>query len=179
MDFLVGGLAAMGATFFSNPLDVLKTRIQLQGELKPRGQHEIHYRHGMHAAYVVVKNEGILALQKGLGPSLLMHGVRNSVKLGSYQWFTNQGYVYDSEKKTVFYKSFLASAFGGAAGAFIGNPLYQVTTQLQSHAAQRIAVGHQHRHRGLIQAFITIYSKHGVLKLLKKFRKIFVLKLCF
>ncbi|XP_044272023.1 solute carrier family 25 member 35-like [Tribolium madens] len=162
MDFLIGGLAAMGATFFSNPLDVLKTRIQLQGELKPRGQHEIHYRHALHTAYVVIRKEGIFALQKGLGAALFMHGVRNSIKLGSYQWFANQGYIYDSENKTIFYKSLLASAFGGTAGAFFGSPLYQITTQLQSHAAKGIAVGHQHKHSGLLQAFKAIYSKHGV-----------------
>lgn len=35
MDFLVGGAAGVGAGFFSNPFDVVKTRMQLQGELNP------------------------------------------------------------------------------------------------------------------------------------------------
>lgn len=30
MDFLLGGIAAMGAGIFSNPFDVIKTRMQLQ-----------------------------------------------------------------------------------------------------------------------------------------------------
>ncbi|EFA12302.2 RNA-directed DNA polymerase from mobile element jockey-like Protein [Tribolium castaneum] len=60
----------MKATFVSNPLDVFKTRIQLQGELKLRGQHEIHYKHALHAAYVIIKQERIFALQKGLGTVL-------------------------------------------------------------------------------------------------------------
>ncbi|XP_068899055.1 solute carrier family 25 member 35-like [Tenebrio molitor] len=162
MDFLIGGLAAMGATVFSNPLDVLKTRLQLQGELKPRGQHAVYYKHALHAAYVIVKNEGILAMQKGLGPALLMHGVRNSIKLGSYQWLTTNGYVCDSEDRTIFYRSLLASGFGGAAGAFCGSPLFQITTQMQSQAADKIAVGHQHGHSGLVQAFQTIYFRYGM-----------------
>ncbi|XP_008190373.1 solute carrier family 25 member 35 isoform X2 [Tribolium castaneum] len=99
---------------------------------------------------------------KGLGAALLMHGVRNSIKLGSYQWFTNQGYICDSDNRTIFHKSLLASAFGGAAGAFVGSPLYQITTQLQSNAGEGIAVGHQHKHSGLVQAFKAIYSRHGM-----------------
>lgn len=44
MEFLIGGIAACGAGFFTNPLEVVKTRMQLQGELQARGQHAIHYR---------------------------------------------------------------------------------------------------------------------------------------
>ncbi|RZC42729.1 solute carrier family 25 member 35 [Asbolus verrucosus] len=162
MDFLIGGLAAMGASLFSNPFDVLKTRMQLQGELKARGQHAVHYKNTLHAAYVIAKNEGIRGLQKGLGAALLMHSIRNSVRLGSYQWLTNNGFVCDSKGQTIFYKSILASSFSGAAGAFCGSPLFLIKTQLQSQAAKTIAVGHQHGHSGVVQAFKTIYLNHGI-----------------
>ncbi|CAH1984866.1 unnamed protein product [Acanthoscelides obtectus] len=82
MDFAVGGAAAMGASIFSNPFDVLKTRMQLQGELKARGHHPVHYRNVVHAAWVIAREEGLGGLQKGLGPAMIMHGVRNSARLG-------------------------------------------------------------------------------------------------
>ena len=162
MDFIIGGLAAMGASVFSNPFDVLKTRMQLQGELKARGHHAIHYKNTFHAAYVVAKNEGIRGLQKGLGTALIMHSVRNSVRLGTYQSLSNHGFICDSEGKTILYKSLLASSFSGAAGAFFGSPFFLIKTQLQSQAAEAIAVGHQHGHSGLTAALRTIYVKHGV-----------------
>ena len=162
MDFVVGGAAAAGASFFSNPLDVLKTRMQLQGELKARGQHAVHYRNVFHAAAVVVKHDGVLGLQKGLGAAVVMHCVRNSVRLGSYQWLNSRGYLTDAEGRTVFVRGLFASALCGAAGAFFGSPLFLIKTQLQSQAASKIAVGHQHGRTGTLRAIREIYSAQGV-----------------
>jgi hypothetical protein len=38
IEFGLAGIAACGAGLFTNP-DVVKTRMQLQGELKPRGMY--------------------------------------------------------------------------------------------------------------------------------------------
>ncbi|CAG0884672.1 unnamed protein product [Cyprideis torosa] len=67
-EFVLGGIAAAGACLFTNPIDVMKTRIQLQGELT-RGQKK-HYRNMFHGFYVLVKEEGFLAMQKGLVPAM-------------------------------------------------------------------------------------------------------------
>lgn len=165
MDFVIGGLAASGACVFSNPFDVLKTRMQLQGELRAKGEHSVHYRNVFHAAYVVVKNEGLRGVQKGLGVAMVLHGLRNCVRLGLYQTMEKKGFLTNSEGKTVFYKSAVASAFAGATGAFFGSPLFLIKTQLQSQAAKQIAVGHQHGHSGALEAVRTIYLQHGILGL--------------
>lgn len=70
MDFIIGGVAAVGAGLFTNPLEVAKTRMQLQGELLARGKYAMHYKNAPHALYIIAKNEGILAVQKGLVPGL-------------------------------------------------------------------------------------------------------------
>lgn len=80
MDCLIGGLAGVGAGFFSNPFDVIRTRMQLQGELKARGKHIIHYRNVVHATYTIVKADGITSLQKGLVPALWFQLVVNGTR---------------------------------------------------------------------------------------------------
>nr|CAH7725089.1 unnamed protein product [Callosobruchus chinensis] len=165
MDFAVGGAAAMGASIFSNPFDVLKTRMQLQGELRARGHHPVHYRNVVHAAWVIAREEGLSGLQKGLGPAMIMHGIRNSARLGIYQLLHKSGHLTDEEGKTVLHRSAIASAVSGAAGAFLGSPLFLVKTQLQSQAAESLAVGTQHGHKGAIDALMSIYRKFGIVGL--------------
>lgn len=80
MDFVVGGMAGVGAGFFSNPFDVVKTRMQLQGELRAKGQHAVHYKNIPHAMYTIVKHDGVIALQKGLVPALWFQLVVNGVR---------------------------------------------------------------------------------------------------
>lgn len=65
-DLLMGGVSAMFASLFTNPIEVVKVRLQLQGELKARGEHAIFYKNVPHGIYVVGKNEGLRALQSGL-----------------------------------------------------------------------------------------------------------------
>ena len=71
MDFLMSGLAACGACLFTNPLEVVKTRMQLQGELRAPGTYQRHYRNVFHAFITIGKVDGLAALQKGLAPALL------------------------------------------------------------------------------------------------------------
>lgn len=66
----MGGVSAMFATLFTNPIEVVKTRLQLQGELKAKGQHAVFYKNVPHAIFVVARTEGLAALQNGL-PAML------------------------------------------------------------------------------------------------------------
>ncbi|EGD73106.1 hypothetical protein PTSG_04820 [Salpingoeca rosetta] len=56
-----GAVATMGACIFSNPLEVIKTRMQLQGEMKSYGTYTKSYRNVFHAGYLIFKNEGAVS----------------------------------------------------------------------------------------------------------------------
>jgi solute carrier family 25, member 34/35 len=66
--FVCGGLAACGAVTVTNPMEVAKTRMQLQGELS-RGGPKVY-----HNSFDVLRKawrfEGIGGIQRGLGSAV-------------------------------------------------------------------------------------------------------------
>lgn len=53
----------------SNPAEVAKTRLQLQGELAKNGGERV-YKHAADVFSKTWKNEGIRGMQRGLGPAV-------------------------------------------------------------------------------------------------------------
>nr|XP_005999879.1 PREDICTED: solute carrier family 25 member 35 [Latimeria chalumnae] len=156
MEFLLSGAAACGACVFTNPLEVVKTRMQLQGELKAPGSYQVYYRNVFHAFYTIGKVDGLSSLQKGLVPGLLYQFFMNGVRLGSYAVMETAGYTRARGKVSPL-RSTAAGALAGVLGAVISSPIYLSTST--------IAVGHQYRHQGTMHAFLTIYKEHGFLGL--------------
>ncbi|XP_045490980.1 solute carrier family 25 member 35-like isoform X2 [Colias croceus] len=165
MDFIIGGLAGVGAGFFSNPFDVIKTRMQLQGELRAKGHHAVYYKNIPHAMYTIVKHDGVIALQRGLAPALWFQLVVNGVRLGIYQQADNYGILRDEKHNTKFTNSFIVGCISGMCGGLVGSPLQLVKTQLMSYSSKKIAVGTQHGHPGMMHALTQIYMKNGLLGL--------------
>ncbi|KAM4613044.1 solute carrier family 25 member 34 [Polymixia lowei] len=159
LDFALGALACCGACLFTNPLEVVKTRLQLQGELRARGSYQRHYRGILQALWVVGRTDGLRGLQKGLSVGLMYQGLMNGVRLGSYSYCEAFGLT------KVHGGSLLSGAGAGALGAFIASPAYLVKTHLQAQSVETIAVGHQHNHQGVSSAFASIYRREGVIGL--------------
>ncbi|XP_006062971.1 solute carrier family 25 member 35 isoform X2 [Bubalus kerabau] len=147
MDFLMSGLAACGACLFTNPLEVVKTRMQLQGELRAPGTYQRHYRNVFHAFITIGKVDGLAALQKGLAPALLYQFLMNGIRLGTYGLAEAGGYLHTAEGTLNPVRSAAAGALAGVMGAYLGSPIYMVKTHLQAQAATEIAVGHQYNHQ--------------------------------
>lgn len=80
MDFIIGGIAGAGASALTTPMDVVKTRLQLQGELQSPTETKKKYRGTFHAMYVILMKDGLKGLQKGLAPAIIIGFVVNSVR---------------------------------------------------------------------------------------------------
>ncbi|KAJ2725465.1 Mitochondrial oxaloacetate carrier protein [Coemansia sp. Benny D115] len=166
--WFAGSLASCGAVTFTNPFEVVKTRLQLQGELAratpgmPRAYHNV-----AQAFWVIGKNEGLRGLQKGLGPGYMYQIMLNGTRLGFYE-----------PVKTVLYSVFRGSSPSGAgkqsiplnvaagglcgmAGAALGSPFFLVKTRMQS-ASSFAAVGFQHNYRSSLDGLRRIWSEGGV-----------------
>uniref|UniRef100_A0A8D2LGV4 Solute carrier family 25 member 35 n=1 Tax=Varanus komodoensis TaxID=61221 RepID=A0A8D2LGV4_VARKO len=164
MDFFLSGVAACGACLFTNPLEVVKTRMQLQGELRAPGTYTRHYRNVFHAFYTIGRVDGLAALQRGLLPALVYQFGFNGLRLGLYGIVESAGYIHAGRTHSPL-RTTLAGALAGVLGAIASSPIYMVKTHIQAQSAAEIAVGHQYQHQGMLHALLMIRKEHGVLGL--------------
>ncbi|ORZ24449.1 mitochondrial carrier domain-containing protein, partial [Absidia repens] len=165
--FVIGGLAACIAVTFTNPIEVVKTRLQLQGELVRTGSLSAAarpYHNSFQALKVVFQNEGIRGLQRGLGVAYFYQVCLNGSRLGLYEP------VHSAVTKTFHltsHKSLLAAGvfaggFAGVVGALLGSPLYLIKTRRQSYSPVFKQIGFQHKMTSSWSALAQIYGAEGV-----------------
>lgn len=121
IDLVLGATAGCLACFLTNPLEVVKTRLQLQGELQPPGTYPRPYRGVLRAAVAVCRADGLRGLQKGLAAGLLYQGLMNGVRFYCYSHAEDAGWT-GYPGGTV-----AAGAVAGAVGAIVGSPAYLVS----------------------------------------------------
>lgn len=121
VDLVLGASACCLACVFTNPLEVVKTRLQLQGELQAPGTYPRPYRGFVSSVAAVARADGLWGLQKGLAAGLLYQGLMNGVRFYCYS-LSCQGGLTQQPGGTV-----AAGAIAGALGAFVGSPAYLVS----------------------------------------------------
>eukprot|EP01132_Coremiostelium_polycephalum_P004075 gene4075-5101_t len=126
--FLSGSLASICATTITNPIELVKTRLQLQGELKMSAR----IYNGVGDAFIKIwKNEGLVGLQRGLFPAYLSQGTMQGCRLGSFDTFS-KFLGADPNGDYFFLKNLVAGATAGAFGAAMGSPFDLVKVRMQA-----------------------------------------------
>lgn len=161
--FVAGGLAACIAVTVTNPIELVKIRMQLQGELSSSVQRI--YKNPLQGMAVIFKNEGIRGLQKGLVAAYIYQICLNGSRLGFYEpmrGFLNKTFYPDEEPHKVQNATInvLSGATSGIIGAIFGSPLFLVKTRLQSYS-DFIKIGEQTHYTGVWNGLRTIYVKEG------------------
>ncbi|XP_042128190.1 solute carrier family 25 member 34 isoform X2 [Peromyscus maniculatus bairdii] len=159
VDLVLGASACCLACVFTNPLEVVKTRLQLQGELQAPGTYPRPYRGFVSSVAAIARADGLWGLQKGLAAGLLYQGLMNGVRFYCYSLACQAGLTQQPGGTVV------AGAVAGALGAFVGSPAYLVKTQLQAQTVAVMAVGHQHQHQSVLGALESIWRRQGLLGL--------------
>jgi len=157
--------APIGAVFFTNPIDTVKVRLQLQNRMKVQV-----YRNSFDCVAKMLKNEGVRGLQQGLTPAIFREGSKNIFRIGLFDPIMN--FLHDSRKEKTrppFWARIVASATSGALGALSCNPFELIKTRLQAQTRGNLqpAVGYQHNYSGMWSAFRDILKKNGPVGLFK------------
>ncbi|QLL30564.1 hypothetical protein HG536_0A03820 [Torulaspora globosa] len=161
--FVAGGLAACIAVTVTNPIELVKIRMQLQGELSSSVQRI--YKNPLQGMAVIFKNEGIRGLQKGLVAAYIYQICLNGSRLGFYEpmrGFLNKTFYPEEEPHKVQNATInvVSGAASGIIGAVLGSPLFLVKTRLQSYS-EFIKIGEQTHYTGVWNGLRTIYAKEG------------------
>ncbi|KAG9063466.1 Mitochondrial oxaloacetate carrier protein [Linnemannia hyalina] len=166
LGFLAGGIAACGAVTITNPAEVIKTRLQLQGELMRQvpGSKRIYTNSGQ-AFLHIAKYEGIRGLQRGLGCAYMYQIMMNGTRLGLYDPIkhTIHAALKTDPTKNNNVVNIAAGGIGGILSAALASPLFLVKTRLQSYSSNEASrVGQQHYYKHTVDALRHIYKTEGL-----------------
>lgn len=148
---LFGGIASSLAEVVTLPVDVLKTRLQLQGQMGAAAE----YKGSIDAVVQIVRTEGVGALWKGLSPAVLRQMTYGSMRYGLYTPIKKALGVKEGTPKHEIPMGtrILAGGMSGALASALANPLDLTKVRLQ---ADKSEPGATPRYRGLTHAFTTI-----------------------
>lgn len=171
--FIAGGIAACGAVTVTHSFETVKIRLQLQGELQAKKDAPKMYRGVFHGMSVIVKNEGLKGLLRGLNCAYFYQIVLNGSRLGFYEpirTHANSAYLYrslsqsdDAAAKSLqsLPVNIFAGASSGIIGAMLGSPFFLIKTRLQSYSPF-LPVGTQHKYTSAIDGMRQIYNAEGI-----------------
>jgi solute carrier family 25 protein 34/35 len=132
--FLASSLSACAACLFTNPMEVIKTRLQLDGEgaAAAAARAPRQYTGIADALRKIAAQEGVRGLQAGLAGALAYQVAMNGVRLGLYEPVQRALVrATGADPASVLLKA-TAAAFSGALGATLGSPLYMIKSRLQA-----------------------------------------------
>ncbi|KAG5652442.1 hypothetical protein H0H81_004986 [Sphagnurus paluster] len=156
-ELVAGGTAGGCQVVFTNPLEIVKIRLQIQGEAAkvegaaPKG------------AVHIIRQLGILGLYRGSSACLLRDIPFSAIYFTAYSHLKkdvfHEGY---NGKQLSFLETLAAAGIAGMPAAYLTTPADVVKTRLQVEARQ----GQTH-YKGLRDAFVKIYKEEGFRALFK------------
>jgi len=156
-ELVAGGTAGGCQVIFTNPLEIVKIRLQMQGEAAklegalPKG------------AGHIIRQLGLLGLYKGASACLLRDIPFSAIYFPAYSHLKkdvfHEGY---NGKKLSFLETLASAAIAGMPAAYLTTPADVVKTRLQVEAR----TGQAH-YKGMADAFVRIYQEEGFKALFK------------
>jgi len=158
-EFVIAGLSAVGAICFTNPVDVVKTRMTLQA-----AGGSSQYPNVLTALWRIGRDEGLTGLQRGLPASCLWQFSNVSVRFGVYGAAKQMTGVDDAESPLAkFVASLGLAGLSGGLAALASNPFFILKTRFQAAQADGGAgQSHAGLAGGLGGAAASIYRTDGM-----------------
>ncbi len=179
--FVAGLLSGLTeAIVVVTPAEVCKIRMQSQyhSMMDPTQMAHAKYKNVLQTAMLVVREEGLGALYKGVVPTMLRQGCNQAVNFTVYNWSKdallrykrdNRDAVDDGGKEGAgvqldHWQTLVLGGLSGGMGPLANNPLDVVKTRMQK---QVILSGKKPKYDGLLRSCVLIANEEGVAALWK------------
>lgn len=177
--FAEGGIASIVAGCSTHPLDLIKVRMQLQGESAPiqtnlRPALAFQNSTAVHAPTTpprvgiigvgsrIVRQEGMRALFSGVSATVLRQTLYSTTRMGLYDIIKEKWT--DPETKTMPLTSKIgAGAIAGAIGAAVGNPADVAMVRMQADG--RLPLVDRRNYKSVLDAIAQMIRGEGVTSL--------------
>ncbi|KAJ8544056.1 hypothetical protein K7X08_025674 [Anisodus acutangulus] len=181
--FVEGGIASIIAGCSTHPLDLIKVRMQLQGEspatvpnLRPAlafhsGATNIHIpaptvappRVGPVAVGVkIIQQEGVAALFSGVSATVLRQTLYSTTRMGLYDML-KQKWTDPDNGNMPLSRKILAGLIAGGIGAAVGNPADVAMVRMQADG--RLPMAQRRNYKSVVDAITQMSKSEGVTSL--------------
>jgi solute carrier family 25 (mitochondrial citrate transporter), member 1 len=154
------------AVLVVTPAEVCKIRMQSQYHslMDPTQMAHRKYTNVLQTALVIVREEGISALYKGVVPTMLRQGCNQAVNFTAYSIIKQQVLDWQGTAQLASWQSLLIGGVSGGMGPLVNNPLDVIKTRLQK---QVVVPGKAPKYSGLLSGVAVIAREEGFFALWK------------
>lgn len=104
---VAGGSAGFVEVCIMHPLDLVKTRLQIQTRLSAVAANQVYYNGVAHCFATMYRKEGVLSYWKGILPPILAETPKRATKFVCFEQY-KRFFLFGSEKPTPIVSNFAA-----------------------------------------------------------------------
>ncbi|XP_003743595.1 mitochondrial basic amino acids transporter [Galendromus occidentalis] len=152
--FVAGMVAGSVQSFVTSPLELVKTRLQVQADTTPTAitQRATYAGPADCVRRIVLREGGLRALTRGLGSTLLRDGPALGAYFASYEFFTNSSMFRSDDEQNLSTSALLmAGGLAGVVSWVVSYPVDVIKSRIQSSATAK----------GLTQTARSMYAQEG------------------
>lgn len=150
-ELFAGGMAGACQVVFTNPLEIVKIRLQMQGEVVKTVEGAQR-----RSAIWIVRNLGLIGLYKGATACLLRDVPFSAIYFPTYAHLKKDYFGEGPNKRLGLGQLLIAGAIAGMPAAYFTTPCDVIKTRLQTEAKMG-----QTSYMGLRHAAATIFKEEG------------------
>ncbi|KAI3718032.1 hypothetical protein L1987_70019 [Smallanthus sonchifolius] len=182
--FVEGGIASIVAGCSTHPLDLIKVRMQLQGESAPAANPNLRPAFAYNGAVAmpqpppppatvvragpvsvglkIYRTEGVSALFSGISATVLRQTLYSTTRMGLYEIFRNK-WTDQTTGTFSLTRKITAGLLAGGIGAAVGNPADVAMVRMQADG--RLPVAERRNYKGVGDAIARMVKQEGVTSL--------------